>query len=193
MSDRTWWSHALQWGVWALAMSLVMGWLAKARRPATAKGRARVLTYPFAILIVGVVCCGFFILLAVLAGIYADPDERWTPYVFLCFALLGATLIGEALRVRHELKDDGIVYRGLLTRHDRISWPEIASAHWNSSMKWLVLTTYTGHVLRFSGVLNGLESLAQELKERAPALAVDEVTAKLLADAREGRLPSIWG
>lgn len=192
MSDRTWWSHALQWGFWALAMSLVMGWIAKARRPAAARGRTRVLTYPPAILIVGVVCSGFFILLAVLANIYADPDEQWTPYAFLCFALLGGTLIGETLRVRHELKDDGIVYRGLLTRRDRILWLEIASAHWNASMKWLVLTTYTGHVLRFSGMLNGLDSLALELKERAPALVVDEVTANVLADAREGRLPSIW-
>jgi Bacterial PH domain len=193
MSERPWWSLVLQWGIWALVMSLVMGWLAKARRPAAVRERAQVLTHPPTTLIVGMVCTGFFILLAVLAGMYAKADDWWTPYAFLCFALLGAPLIGEALRVRHELKDGGIGYRGLLARYDRVSWDEIESAHWSSSMKWLVLRTRDGRVLRFSAMLNGLDSLALALHERVPALDVDELTAEVLADARNGKLPSIWG
>lgn len=193
MSERPWWSHILQWGVWALVMSLVMGWLAKVRRPAVVRERPQVLTHPPTTLIVGMVCTGFFILLAVLAGIYAKPDDWWAPYVFVGFALLGAPLIGEALRVRHELMDDGIAYRGLLARYDSVSWDEIESAHWNHSMKWLALRTRDGRILRFSAMLNGLDSLALALHERVPALEVDEVTAEVLADARHGHLPNIWG
>jgi hypothetical protein len=29
MSNETWWAHALQWGLWFLIMTLVMGWLAR--------------------------------------------------------------------------------------------------------------------------------------------------------------------
>ncbi len=192
MSDRPWWAHALQWGLWALVMSLVMGWLAKARRPAAVTKGARVLTYPPTILIVGVVFTGFFILIAILAGMHAKAEERWSSSAFVCFALLGAPLIGEALRVRHELTDQGIVYQGLWTRYEMVSWADVESAHWSSSMKWLALTTRDRRVLRFSGMLNGLDSLAIALKERAPELHADEATAKVLADACHGTLPSIW-
>jgi len=182
----------LQWGLWALVMSLVMGWLAKARRAAAVTKGARVLTHPPTTLVVGIVCTGFFVLVAILAGIYASAESRWTPYGFICFALLSAPLIVEALRVRHELTDEGIVYRALWTRHGMVAWAEVESAHWSPSMKWLALTTRDRRVLRFSGMLNGLDSLALALKERAPALHADKVTAKVLADACQGRLPRIW-
>jgi hypothetical protein len=122
-------------------MSLLMGWLAKARRPAAVTARAHVLTYPRAILIVGFVCSGFFVLLATLAGIFARGAEWWTPFVFIAFVPLGATLIGEALRVRHVLTEAGIVYQGLWKRYEKVPWEEVESASWSPSMKWLVLTT----------------------------------------------------
>jgi len=59
-------------------------------------------------------------------------------------------------------------------------------------MKWLVLTTWDRRELRFSGLLNGLDALAIALDERAPGVRVDAATAKVLADARRGILPSIW-
>lgn len=192
MSDRPWTSHAVQWGLWVVVMSIVMGWLARARRPAAVTERGRVLAHPPTTLVVGVVCTGFFVLIAVLAGIYAKPEDWWTSYAFLGFALLGAPLIGEALRVRHELRNEGIVYQGLWTRYATITWREIESARWSASMKWLALRTRDGRVLRFSGMLNGLDSLAVVLSERVPNLNVDDVTATMLADARVGELPSIW-
>jgi hypothetical protein len=192
MSDRPWWSHTLQWGIWALVMTLVMGWLARARRPAAVAKGARVLTHPPTTLIVGIVCTGFFVVVAILAGIYASAKDWWTPYAFAAFVLLGAPLIVEGVRVRHELTDEGIVYQGFWTRYAMVSWAEVESAHWSTSMKWLTLTTRDRRVLRFSGMLNGLDSLALALKERTPRLHSDDATAKVLADACQGTLPSIW-
>lgn len=40
MTDTASWAAALQWTVWAIVMSLVMGWLARSRhrkRPASAR------------------------------------------------------------------------------------------------------------------------------------------------------------
>jgi hypothetical protein len=173
-------------------MSLVMGWLAKARRPAAVTKGARVLTHPPTTLVVGIVCSGLFVAAAILAGIYAKAQDRWTPYAFVGFALLGAPLIGEALRVRHELRGEGIVYQGLWTRYEMVSWSELESAYWSTSMKWLALTTRDRRVLRFSAMLNGLDSLALALKDHAPRLHADEATAKVLADACQGTLPSVW-
>jgi Bacterial PH domain len=192
MSDRPWWAHLLQWGLWALVMALVMGWLAKSRRKATVATGAQVLTHPPTTLIVGLACTVLFMFLTALAALYAKDTEGWTPLVFLGFALLGAPLVGEALRVRHEVRDDGIVYRGLFATHDKIAWDELESVRWSVPMKWLAVKTRDGRTLRFSGLLNGLDALARALHERAPAMRVDESTAKVLADAREGKLPSIW-
>lgn len=108
------------------------------------------------------------------------------------FVLLGAVTVAEAVRVRHELTDTGIAYQGLLRRYDQVRWNEIVSARWSPAMKWLVVTTSDGRVMRFSGLLKGLQSLATALAERVPALDVDEPTAQVLADARNGRPPQVW-
>ena len=107
-------------------------------------------------------------------------------------ALLGVPLIVEGVRVRIELKDEGIAYRGLLRSYDSVPWNDIDVAAWSPSMKWLVLTTRHGDKLRVSAMLNGLDALALALGERAPTLRMNDVTRQMLADARAGKLPNIW-
>lgn len=190
--DRPWWSHALQWAAWVVAMSLVASWVARARKAARPAGTALVLVHPPTTLIIGVVGTAFFGSLAVVSASFVEADEWWVPFVFMGFVPISAAMLVEAVRVRHELTDAGIAYQGLLRRYELIRWNEIASARWSPTMKWLVVTTSDGRVMRFSAMLNGLESLARSLVARVPALHVDEETARMLADAREGRLPNVW-
>jgi hypothetical protein len=155
--------------------------------------RARVLTHPRSTLVVGIVCIGLFIALAILSGIFAKPEQGSTSYFFLLFVLLGVPIVAEGLRVRHELHDEGIAYRGLLFQHALVPWNELESARWSHSMKWLAVTTRDERVLRFSGLLNGLDALALALNEKVRGLRVDKATTEILAHAREGKLPSVWG
>jgi hypothetical protein len=192
MADRPWWLIALQWTAWLVAMTLVASWFAKARKAAARSGSTLVLVHPPATLILGIVCTLMFGALAVASANYVTDVQWWVPWVFIAFVLMGAATLGEALWVRHELRDTGIGYRGLWRRYDHVYWNEIASAGWSPAMKWLVVTTNDGRVMRFSGLLNGLESLATALAERVPRLDVDEETAVMLADAREGRLPNLF-
>lgn len=178
--------------MWLALMGLVMGWLAKARTSAKVEGRSRVLRHPPSTLIVGVVCTALFAAIAVLAGLSTKPDEWWVPLLFLAFALLGVPLIVEGVRVRIELKDDGIAYQGLFRRYESVPWNDIDLAAWSPAMKWLVLTTRHGDKLRVSAMLSGLDALALALSERAPTLRMNDVTKQMLADARAGKLPSIW-
>ena len=192
MTDRPWWSYALQWAAWLVAMVLVAWWVARARRAARPSGTALVLVHPPTTLITGLVGMAFFGRLAVLSGYYVEADQWWVPVGFMVFVLMSAATLGEALRVRHELTDTGIAYQGLLRRYEQIHWNEIVSVRWSPTLKWLVVTTSDGRVMRFSGMLNGLDSLARTLAARVPAITVDEETARMIADAREGRVPNVW-
>ena len=192
MTDRPWWSYALQWAAWLVAMVLVAWWVARARRPARPSGTALVLVHPPTTLITGLVGMAFFGMLAVLSGDYVEADQWWVPVGFMVFVLMSAATLGEALRVRHELTDTGIAYQGMLRRYEQIHWNEIVSVRWSPTLKWLVVTTSDGRVMRFSGMLNGLDSLARTLAARVPAITVDEETARMIADAREGRVPNVW-
>ena len=192
MADRPWWLQSLQWVLWFIAMSLVMGWLAKARKPAAREQGRLVLSHPSSTLILGVVCVGMFGAFAVLSALSVDEDEWWVPVLFLGFVLMGVALLLEALRVRHVLTDSGVIYQGLLRRYELVRWQDLAMAQWKPAMKWLVLTARDGRVMRFSALLNGLDSLAIQLAERVPAIEMDNETSQMLAAAREGRLPSVW-
>lgn len=192
MTGRPWWLYALQWAAWLVAMMLVAWGLARARKAARPSGTALVLVHPATTLIIGIVGIAFFGILSVVSAYYMDADEWWVPVGFMGFVLVGAVTLGEAVRVRHELTDTGIAYQGLLRRYEQIHWNEIVYAHWSPTMKWLVVATIDGRVMRFSGMLNGLESLARTLAVRVPGLSVDEGTAQMLTNACEGRLPNVW-
>jgi hypothetical protein len=173
-------------------MSLVMGWLAKSRKAAAPRGNQRVLTVSKAATMLLAVCLLFFIALTALSAIFAKPNENWVPYFFLAFLLLTLLSLIDALSVRHELSEGGINYRGLYRRYPDVPWQQIKRATWKPTMKWLVVETYDGKVLRFSALLNGLETLAAALLDRVPSLQCDDTTVTVLTKARNGDLPTVW-
>ena len=167
-------------------MTLLLGWVASLSKPAT-NGLPRALTHARATLVLGVVCTLFCLGFAALAASNESAVQRWAAVPLLAVAVIsGVGGVGEALLVRHELAENGIVYRGLWKRYVRVPWREIVSVRWNPWMRWLVLRTRDGRVLRFSVLLIGFNALAQELYERQARLQMSAATLKILADARHG-------
>ena len=196
MSDAPWWEPAFRWGIrlaWIfVAVSLVGAWLGRARRPAIAKEGSQVLTHSWRTRILAAVSAGLLAGLATLALRFTKSDERWVALLFAAAASLGGVFVADAVRLRHELTNDGITYRGLWRRYDCIPWNAMVSARWNDVMKWLTVSIADGRVLRFPSLMNGFDTLALALYERVPALETDRATERVLADARRGRLPRVW-
>ena len=82
----------LQWTLWAIIMSLIMGWVARSRRQPRAAGYARRLQHPSSTLIIGLVCFLFFAGIAVISNVYANATTTWlTTTVFGGVCSAGAT------------------------------------------------------------------------------------------------------
>lgn len=142
MSSRPWWAHALQWGLWFLVMTLVMGWVARARLRHRVARAANVLEHPMSTLIIGVVCSGFFFALAVLSRLFPGKSGSvWISLFFLGFALLGTPLILEYFRVQHHLEPGGMRYRSLLGRSGALRWKEVVSVRYAPVARWFRLET----------------------------------------------------
>jgi hypothetical protein len=174
-------------------MSLVMGWLARTRLRARAGQSSNLLRHPRSLLIVGLVCSGFFLALAVLSQLY--PGKSGSPAVsltFLGFALLGVPVIAEYLRVRHELESDGLRYRPLLHGAGTLRWTDIRAVRYSHAAKWFRLETASGQVVRISVMLIGLPTFARAALEKIPATSIDPMTRAILEQTAAGSPPSIW-
>ena len=194
MSDRPWWAHGLQWGLWAVCMSLVMGWLGRSRKrsePATRTGEAK-LHHPVGILIVGLVCAGFFTALAVWAGLSAKPEDRRIAPFFLIFVLLGLPLVLDYVNARHSLRADGLQYGRMLGGGGVLHWSEVMRVRYSQAMKWFRLETRDGQVARISAMLVGLPEFARAALDHVPADAIDAPTRAILEATARGELPPVW-
>lgn len=192
MSDRPWWTHALQWGLWAVAMAVVMGWLGRSRRrtePATPTGD---LQHPLAILIIGLVGSAIFVAFAVLAYIYAKPEERWVSAFFLLFVVLCLPLLLDYFNARHTLRPDGLQYGRLLGGGGVLHWRDVRKLHYSQSMKWFRLEAHDGRVARISAMMMGLPEFAQAALAQVRSDAIDDTTRPILEATARGELPSVW-
>jgi putative Mn2+ efflux pump MntP len=132
--------------------------------------------------VLGVAVCGMSGLFVSSQLINGEPLEWPAILGALLFAGMGAVIIAEALRVRHEVGYDGISYRGLWRRYDRVVWSEFESVKYrHGSIKWLVITTRDGRVMRFSSYLTGMDALARYLRLQLPMLETDAGTEKFLS------------
>jgi hypothetical protein len=88
----------LQWTLWAIIMSLIMGWVARSSRQPRAAGYARRLQHPPSTLIIGLVCFLFFTGIAIVSNVFANATTTWlTTTVFVGFALLALPIVGDYL------------------------------------------------------------------------------------------------
>jgi len=194
MHDRPWWAIALQWTLWGVAMTVVMGWLGRSRlkpRPATDANR---LVQPLSTLIIGVSCSGFFAALAILSNIY--PNETvtwWTTSVFVGFALLGIPLISLYFTDRHEAARDGLDYTTFFGVRKSIAWGDVKFVRYAPFAKWFRVESRMGDVARVSAMLMGLPEFARKVLENVPANLIEPGTLDILRETAAGDPPSIWG
>lgn len=192
MTDRPWWATAVQWTLWAVVMTAVMGWLARSRLRTPSQAARRELAHPVATLIVGLACFLFFAALVVVSN--ARPNETttwWTTAIFSGFALLALVTIADYFVAKHRLTGDGIAFRQL-TGAGFIRWSELASVRYAAGMKWFRLQSRSGQVARISVMLQGLPEFARTVLAHAPEEVIEPDTVAVLEATADGCPPSIW-
>jgi hypothetical protein len=194
MVTRPWWATVLQWGLWAVAMAVVMGWMARARSRPRAPQAAHTLAHPPSTLVIGLVCTGFFLVLAVWS--FLLPGKTGSPLIslfFLGFAALGAPLILDYWKARHALTSDGLRYGKLLGGGGQARWSDVRELRFSQSAKWFRLDLVDGRVVRISAMLQGLPEFAAAVLSQVPPAAIDGDTRAVLEATARGELPRVWG
>src|SRR5262245_24054620 len=193
MADRAWWVTALQWTVWAIVMSLVMGWLAKSRRRARPTSEQGRLAHPPSTLIMGLVCFVFFAGIAVASNVFANETTTWwTTAIFIGFAGASGLMIADYVRARHHVSEDGLAYRTLTGARRDLRWSELRSVRYAPALKWFRLETQSGDVARISVMLMGLPEFARLLLAHSSKGAVEPPTLEILQATADGHPPSVW-
>ena len=194
MSERPWWSYVLQWGLWVVIMALVMGWLARRRSVPRPPGDARTLVHPVSTLIIGLVCGGFFLAIALLCLLF--PGQTGSPALslfFVGFALLGAPLVLDYRNSRHTLLADGMQFGRMFGAKGVLRWNAVHRLRYSHSAKWFRIDLADGGVVRVSAMLMGLPEFARAALSQVSATAIDSETRTVLEETAAGHLPKIWG
>jgi len=170
-------ANALQWILWALIMSLIMGWVARSRmrpRPACCDQQLR---HPVSTLIIGLAGFLLFAAIAVVSNVFANATTSWwTTAIFVGFALLALPVVGDYFAARHEVSREGLRYGRLIGTGGFLRWDELRSVRFSSGMKWFRLESQSGTMVRISVMLMGLPVFAQMLLANARPEAIDPTT-----------------
>ena len=190
MADQTWWVQFLQPVLWFAVMSLVMGWVARSRFRSRAASRQRILEYPPSTLVIGLSSIGMFGGMAVLTIV---AGERWWLTAFFAgFALMGAPYAFDYFVIAHQVSEEGIVQRRRMGGTTFIRWTDVRRIRYGQTMKWFLVETHGGHVLRLSVTLMGLPEFAEFALAHA-AHAIDGDALAVVEATADGTPPSVWG
>jgi hypothetical protein len=188
--SRVW----LQWMLWGLLMSLVMGWVARSRSRPRHAGSAQRLQHPTSTLIIGLAGFLFFAAIAVISNVFSNATTSWkTTTVFVGFALLALPVVGDYFAARHEVSEEGLRYGRLFGSGGYMRWTELKSVRFSEAMKWFRLESQSGKVVRLSVMLMGLPTFAQLLLAHAPRQSIEKTALPVLQTTAEGNPPLIWG
>lgn len=156
-----------------LVIPLVIGVLfvlfRSASREATVEGDRRILAYSGVWRFFGRWLWLFPIAVAVIA-VVSPPTrkDRWLPlWLILGFSAVQLALTLEVFKRRVELTRDFVTVTSPWTGTARLRWEDITAVAWKASGN-LELRDRTGRGVRVSALLSGKDSLADELKLRAP-------------------------
>jgi hypothetical protein len=191
--ERSWLAPAIQWALYGVLMSLVVGWIASSRTRARPAGEARRLQHPPSTLILGMLGLTFFLALAILSKVYDNgTGGPVVTGVFLGFAALSLLVIAEYCVARHELTSDGMHYGKLTGARGSLKWSEVTHVTYSPSMKWYRLQASNGAVVRISAMLMGLPEFAREMLAHVARPAIDDKSWSMLQATARGDLPKIW-
>jgi hypothetical protein len=175
-------------------MTAVMGWLARTRSRPQPPHDSHTLAHPRSTLAIGLICGGFFLILAVWSALY--PGTTGSPLIsafFLGFAALGIPLILDYRNARHTLTSDGLRYGKMLGAGGSLRWSEVRTVRYSEVAKWFRLELMDGRVVRISAMLRGLPEFAGAVLAQVPASAIDADTRAVLEATAKGDLPKVWG
>lgn len=193
MSDRPWWATVVQWTVWALIMSAVMGWLGRTRMKARPAGEDRLLRHPTSTLVIAIVGLGLFGTVTVASIVTSKgPGDWWIPLVGLGFMLMSVPMVVDYFVARHEVTDEGLHYRKFVGTRKFMRWSEVRNVRYASGMKWFRLESTSDEVARLSVMLMGLPEFARMLLAHVPDGAIEPAALPLLRETAAGRPPSVW-
>jgi hypothetical protein len=193
MTDApSWLATLLQWGIWFVLVSLVLGWLSRDRLQApqpTTTGT--LLKLPLSLLVVGVICAAMFGAFTVLS--YSAPTGGPViATVFLLFASLGGYVIYEYFRDRYELRRDGIAYRTPLGGERFAPWADVLWVRYSRTGNWIVLKLLNGRNLRLSVMLIGLPAFAEALLRNVNPDLIAEDSRQVIEETARGEPPKVW-
>jgi hypothetical protein len=190
-----WWTSIVQWTIWGIVMTLVMGWLSRGRLKSQPEDQRGQLRHPWSTALMGLVAFAFFAGIAVISNTIGKNQTTtvWTTGVFLLGAFGGLCMLADYFLGRHRLTDRGLQYGKLFGRGGALVWTEVDRVEYSPGWKWFKLTTSQGTTVRVSAMLMGLPEFAREVLAHVAPQRMSEGTAALLRMTAKGHPPSIWG
>jgi hypothetical protein len=186
------WQTTIQWTIWGIAMSLVMGALARSRNKVRLPMDENKLVHPRSTLILGVVCSGFFVSAAILSVAFIEKGGWGFAIFFLAFSLLGAPIIVDYYLARHELTGDGLNYGTMFKGRHSLKWADVTSIRYSQGAKWFLVFAPGKPVARISAMLLGLPAFAKEVLNKVPGSRIETQAQQVLRETAQGNLPRIW-
>jgi hypothetical protein len=191
--DQPWWVPAVQWTIWGIVMTVVMGWVAKSRLKTRSPSDLQQLIHPPSTLIIGVVVFLFFAGIAIVSNVFPNKTVTWwTTTIFVGFALLSIPMVADYFLARHHVSEEGLSYGRLTGRRGYLKWSDLSRVEYAPVMKWFRLETRSGDVARISAMLIGLPEFARLLLAHAPPQAIDAETFPILQATADGHPPAVW-
>lgn len=192
--QREWWLSIIQWGLWGLAMSLVMGWVARSRLRTRPKDDSWTLHHPMSTLAIGVVGAAFFFGIAIVSNtIGKNPTSTiWTTITFVFFGGMSLPMVADYFFARHKVSEFGIDYGRMLGQRGSLAWSDVKNVRYAPVMKWFVLEQYNGRPVRVSAMLMGLPEFATQLLAHVPEERIELQTRDVLQQTSAGQPPNIW-
>ena len=185
-----WWAYGVQGLIWSVAMSLVMGWLARSRK-APLDSRPDEARYPSSILGLGVVTTGLFGLCSIFA--YRSPTGGLTVALGLfLFAAAGVYLIVDQRVAVFRVEETGLRFRTLFQGHRFVEWGLVARVDWSPMMKWFLVLVSNGRAVRLPAHLYGLPAIARGLLHHVPRDRFSTTAHSLLLATAAGNPPPLW-
>ena len=171
------WIHIVQWTIWGILMTIVMGWVARSRLKTRPPSDLQRLVHPPSTLIIGLGGFLFFATIAVISNVFANKTTTWwTTAIFVGFALLSVPMIADYFRASHIVSEEGLNYGRLNGARGNLKWSELRRVTYASTMKWFRLEGQSGNVARISAMLIGLPEFARLLLAHTPPGAIDADT-----------------
>lgn len=180
--------------LWFAAMFVVMRWLQGTRRTPRTGQSAALLQHPRSVLLLGAVCSGFFVVISILSVVFPDKEgpSLGITLGLLAFSLLGLPLIAEYCRVWHRLEPGGMRSQPLLSEARSVRWKDVRRVSYSQGMKWFVVETATGAVVRVSAMLTGLPAFARTVLHEVPRDRIDPAAVPVLERTAADNPPPIW-